>query len=260
MYLRPLHNRSYPAMKSLLKKFIPGRWLDYYAKYKYHNKISRFQNLEAREVFERIYRDNLWGSRESRSGPGSSHLQALQIAPEFRKALDRAGIQSILDAPCGDFNWMSVMDLSGISYTGIDVVGELIENNLKNYSRPEINFIKMDLLRDDLPKADLILNRDCLVHFAYQDVDRALKNMIRSGSSYLMTTTFPGQRLNFDITTGDWRPLNLERGPFHFPKPLITLPEPVEKKYALENKGKMLAVWDLKSLEKHLENHVRSFK
>ena len=242
-------------MKSLLKKFIPGLWLDYYAKIKYNKKESRFLNMEASVVFERIYRENLWGSPESRSGPGSTREQALKVAPDFRKILDHLGIKSILDAPCGDFNWMSSMDLNGIQYTGVDIVGDLIEKNQSRYQRTGIQFINLNLIQNSLPKADLILNRDCLVHFSYEDIGRALKNMIRSGSTYLMTSSFSGQSLNFDITTGDWRPLNLEIHPFYFPKPQMVIPEPVEKKYRLENKGKMLAVWDLKALERHLINN-----
>lgn len=247
-------------MKSILKKIVPGLWLHYYTKYKYRKKESRFLNMDTHEVFEQIYRENLWGDPESHSGPGSSRQQAIKLAPDFRNTLDRLGIKSILDAPCGDFNWMSVMDLTGIRYTGADIVGELIEKNQSRYQRPGMQFIKSNLIQDPLPKADLILCRDCLVHFSYEDIGRAIKNMIRSGSTYLMTTSFPGQRLNFDITTGDWRPLNLEIHPFLFPKPLMEITEPVEKKYRLENRGKMLGVWDLQTLERHLLNHGYQFK
>ncbi len=244
----------------MLKKIIPGLVLDYYAKYQYNKKKSRFLNLEAGKVFERIYRENLWGSPESHSGPGSSRQQAIKLAPDFRNTLDRLQIKSILDSPCGDFNWMSVMDLTGILYTGADIVGELIEENQSRYQRPGMLFIKSNLIQDPLPKADLIVCRDCLVHFSYEDIGMALKNIIKSESTYLMTTSFPGQRLNFDITTGDWRPLNLEIRPFLFPKPLMEIAEPVEKKYRLENRGKMLGVWDLKTLERHLINHGYQFK
>ena len=49
---------------------------------------------------------------------------------------------------------------------------------------------------------------------------RALRNICDSGSTYLMTTSFPGRRKNEDIVTGQWRPLNLEVAPVAFPAPL----------------------------------------
>jgi hypothetical protein len=39
------------------------------------------------------------------------------------------GAQSLLDAGCGDFNWMRTVDLPGIKYIGVDVVSDLIERN-----------------------------------------------------------------------------------------------------------------------------------
>ena len=260
MYLGPIQFSVHSPMKSLLKKYIPGLWLDYYAKFKYNKKKSRFLNMEANEVFERIYRENLWSNPESRSGPGSTRVQALAIAPDFRKILDQLEIRTILDAPCGDFNWMSAMDIAGIGYTGIDIVSPLILENERRYSKPGINFLRKDLTRDTLPCADLILSRDCLVHFSYRDIGRALKNMISSQSRYIMTTSFPAQGVNYDITTGDWRALNLEIHPFYFPKPVAFVPESVDKKFEKCNKGKLLGVWDLKILEQHLSKNDYQFQ
>ena len=83
----------------------------------------------------------------------------------------------------------------------------------------------LDLTRDALPPADLLLCRDCLVHLSYADIRRALANVARSGIPYVLTTTFPGAKANEDIVTGDWRVINLEAAPFGFPPPLHLLNE-----------------------------------
>jgi len=79
--------------------------------------------------------------------------------------------------------------------------------------------------RDSLPSADVILCRDCLVHFAFADIWRALRNFRASGARYLLTTTFLEHEQNEDIEDGDWRMLNLRRPPFDFAAPFDVLIE-----------------------------------
>jgi hypothetical protein len=55
-----------------------------------------------------------------------------------------------------------------------------------------------DLVTADLRQVDLVLVfcRDCLVHLFNRLAGRALANIKRSGSRYLLTTTFPGRDSN----------------------------------------------------------------
>jgi hypothetical protein len=89
---------------------------------------------------------------------------------------------------------------------------------------------------------DLILCRDCLVHLSLADIDAALKNIARSGSTYLAATTFPGRGVNPDIKTGGWRPLDLQAHPFYFPEPLAIINEQCTEAAGLYA-DKSLAVW-----------------
>ncbi len=84
-----------------------------------------------------------------------------------------------------------MLDLKGIHYIGADIVGELVAQNRQLYQMDKVIFTKLNSLRSDLPKVDLIFCRDCLGHYSFSDIFMALKNMRRRGSSYLLTTTFP---------------------------------------------------------------------
>src|SRR5262249_12976094 len=86
-------------------------------------------------------------------------------------------------------------------------------------------FAHGDITRDQLPSVDVILCRDCLVHFCLTDIRAALSNFKRSRSGFLLTTTFIDFQTNADISTGAWRQLNLERAPFDFPPPQATIDE-----------------------------------
>jgi hypothetical protein len=49
-------------------------------------------------------------------------------------------IHSLLDLPCGDFNWMQHVDLQGIKYTGGDIVEALVARIRHNTAMPSAAF------------------------------------------------------------------------------------------------------------------------
>jgi len=171
------------------------------------------------DVFTQIYKTRGWRSRESASGPGSTVAITATIRKLIPELVTRYNVQTFLDIPCGDFNWMKEVDLSGIRYIGADLVADLISENERNYPVSNICFTQLDLIRDSLPESDLILTRDCLVHLSFDDCSSALKNIKASKSTWLLTTTFPAIETNEEIHTGDFRKINLCKEPFNFPAP-----------------------------------------
>jgi hypothetical protein len=186
-------------------------------------------------VFTAIYRTNAWQNAESRSGHGSTVERCRPVMRALAELVEQFDVKSLLDAPCGDFNWMKEVELPGVRYVGVDVVEELIERNRHLYGRPGREFLCLDVTQGPLPRADAIFCRDCLVHLCHADVLRALAAFRRSGSRLLIATTFPAVRANEDVATGGWRPLNLEAAPFGLPPPLrlmsdgCLIPEYVDK-------------------------------
>ena len=152
--------------------------------------------------------------------------------------------------PCGDFHWMSRVDLDGIDYIGGDIVANVVNANKINEQK-NIVFRHMNLVEDALPTVDLILCRDCLVHFSTADVFLALKNICMSGSRYLLTTTFSSCTQSYEIHTGQWRPLNLMIPPFSFPEPKILINEKCTEGNGLYS-DKSLGLWAITDVEKCL--------
>lgn len=162
--------------------------------------------------FKKVFTTNLWGSRESRSGKGSELRQTHKLISEIPKIIDTYNISSILDAPCGDYNYMKEIKLK-CNYIGIDIVPELIELNLSKYN--DVDFRCLDITCSDLPKCDLVLVRDCLTHLTNNDVEKAIKNIEKSGAKFLLVTSYPDHQENLDLTNGQWRRLNMEKSPFN---------------------------------------------
>ena len=63
-------------------------------------------------VFKQHYQRNTWGCSESLSGEGSTLDQTAAIRGALPQLIREFRIQSMLDIPCGDFNWMKMLDLT----------------------------------------------------------------------------------------------------------------------------------------------------
>lgn len=188
-------------------------------------KIARLRSMSMEKVFTEAYQKNIWGDSESRSGHGSNIRNTTTLRAALPLFLRELGTRTMLDIPCGDFHWMKEVDLEVSLYIGGDIVKELIENNNQKFGSPTRKFLVLDITKDELPGVDFIFCRDCLVHFSNEDVFRAIKNIKKSNSKYLLTTTFTQRETNEDIVTGWWRPLNFQKAPFNFPEPIKVVNE-----------------------------------
>ena len=131
----------------------------------------------------------------------------------------------MLDIPCGDFNWMKNIELNLLEYIGADIVKEIVRLNNEKYSNDKRRFVCLDIIKDNLPRADMVFCRDCLVHLSNDNVLKSIENIKRSNSKYLLTTTFTECEINEDIVTGDWRIINLLKEPLNFPNPILLINE-----------------------------------
>ncbi|RAO67043.1 uncharacterized protein BHQ10_003055 [Talaromyces amestolkiae] len=196
--------------------------------------------------FNQIYNDNTWGSSESRSGRGSELAQTQHIRGALPSLLAELGVSSLLDVPCGDFHWMQHVDLGAIKYIGGDIVEDIITENQRTFkSRKNVSFKTIDILKDELPKADAVLCRDLFVHFTLDDALRGIANVCRSGATYLIATTFTDRLTNSETLLLDmWRPLNMVQPPFNFPSPVAVINEQcTDMDFGLDYSDKCLGVW-----------------
>jgi hypothetical protein len=211
--------------------------------------LSR-KSREMRRVFAAIHATKSWGSAESASGPGSTRERAATFLDELVRLVRSLGVATLLDAPCGDFNWTAPLADAVEAYVGVDVVPAIIQENRRRSATPRRRFLCRDMIRQRLPRADLVFCRDALVHLCETDVFAALASFRRTGARHLIATTFVGDRPNPDIRTGEWRPLNMERPPFRFPAPLALVDEHCEHTGGIY-RDKRLGLWRLDDLPNH---------
>lgn len=223
------------------------------AERRFAEEASALEALDLAGRFERMYETNLWSGSESRSGVGSSLAATARLRAELPRLLHSLDVRRLLDVPCGDFHWMSRVDLSGIEYVGGDIVRAAVEANQARHGGRDRRFVVADLTTGPLPAGDAIFCRDCLVHFSFVNIAQSFRVMRSSGASWLLATTFTGPRDNADVTDGDWRPLNLEMAPFHLPSPVATINEECTEEggaYA----DKSIGVWRIDDLPTEIQS------
>ena len=197
-----------------------------------------------KQLFTDKYKNNSWKGTESRSGPGSSLKNNIKLLEALPYIIRQYNINSILDAGCGDFNWLKHFDFNLIkSYLGVDIVDEAIQDN-KKYETSNIQFKQMDIVNEPLNICfDLIICKDCLFHLSFKDALRALQSFKQSCSTYLLATTFIGYPNN-DILTGNWHRIDMETEPFNMGKPVYLI-ENAENLPKTTNIEKSIGLWKI---------------
>jgi hypothetical protein len=209
-----------------------------------HKLWGDVQALNAKDKFTAIYKLNLWNNEESLSGGGSTVRRTIKIRQMLPDLLHSYNVKSICDAGCGDFNWMQHLKCTAITYTGVDIVGDVISRNNIQYGNTNTRFLELDIIHDIVPRVDLILCRQCLFHLSFTDIRAALVNFKASMSMYLLATHQPNVDKNVDIITGGCRAVNWTRPPFNFPEPITTISE--------DYSGQCLALWRLDDIKPEL--------
>jgi hypothetical protein len=197
-------------------------------------------NDETRAVFTKIYQTVGWsgGYPETVSGAGSTR----ESTAGFREGLSAClanGLlgpsPTILDAPCGDFNWFR--EVTGYHrYVGMDIVEEMVAENTRKHASDTVRFVAGDITGDPLPPADVMLCRDCLIHLPDAMVWEMLGNFARSGIPRLLLTSHANPD-NVDMgAPGGYRPINFLLPPYAFPTPVLQIADflgPYEKHVCL---------------------------
>lgn len=69
------------------------------------------------------------------------------------------------------------MEATGVRYSGIDVVPELIEHHKNTVRNPRVRFFCADITNHRLPEGDLCLIRQVFQHLSNDEIAKALDNL-----------------------------------------------------------------------------------
>ncbi|WP_171241412.1 hypothetical protein [Ruegeria sp. HKCCA5491] len=202
-----------------------------------------------------------WSGRRNnpRSGPGSILRATAPLREALPRIFDKLEVKTFLDAPCGDWNWMQNVDLEGLHYIGGDISLEVLEDVKQKHESSALEFIHLDKTSDSLPKADLMLCRDCLFHLKWWLRWAFFENFVDSDIPYLLMTMHfvsKNPRLN---RNGGYKRFNPCVAPFNLCQPIQTISETgeinLDPEFMATNKGKnqrALGLWSREQIKQAL--------
>jgi 2-polyprenyl-3-methyl-5-hydroxy-6-metoxy-1,4-benzoquinol methylase len=181
---------------------------------------------------------------ETADGPGATLALTENLRVWLADLLKRAKICTMLDAACGDWSWMRLVDLGVTEYTGWDCDPgrvdtcrrRLTDGDFASLDRPNAQFDVKNLLTVDdaeLAGYDLVLCRDFLMHVTNEHVAAFLDKVKRGDNTLLLATTFPGADNSaraYDPARATWtgymeQALDLTAEPFNLPAPIDSFAE-----------------------------------
>lgn len=179
---------------------------------------------------------------ETADGPGATVALTEDLRGWLSALLRRSEVCTMLDAACGDWSWMRLVDLGATEYTGWDVDPGRIDTCRRRIAtgdfvpldRPNTVFEAVNLLTvDEIGYYDLVLCRDFLMHVPNEHVSAILRKIRAGGSLLLLATSFPGAdnaARAWHPETATWagymeQPLDLCAPPFSLGIPLESFAE-----------------------------------
>jgi Methyltransferase domain len=168
-------------MKSWLRSLIPGPVLKAYHRLKMRKEERRNADRTPEQVFSEIYREGKWGSgvKPFCSGAGSAEdvITRPYVAAvcSFLRSFDVK--PHVVDLGCGDFSVGSLMIQDCESYTGVDVVPDLVRHHQESVHDPKVRFLCLDIVRDELPPGDVCIIRQVLQHLSNEQIGKVLAKL-----------------------------------------------------------------------------------
>lgn len=195
------------ALRKTLRALVPQSILEWRRQWRH---ARHFGDADYAETFRIVHDKNLWQSDESVSGGGSTVAFTASIRASLAEWLARREIRSLVDLPCGDFNWMRLVTFpEGMAYTGIDIVPALIETNTAKYAALGRNFELGDIIAGPVPAAEAYFCRDVFIHFPNDAVEKSIANVRAAGAKYLLASTFPDVTDKVDTVFPNSRRMNM---------------------------------------------------
>jgi len=137
-----------------------------------------YDDLTDAELLVKVKRG--WRCDETPCGTGSTIRNSSRIRTALPLIFEQYNIQSVVDAGAGDLHWAKLVDWP--DYQGFDL-----------YPRHK-DVKQLDITKQVLPKADLVICRHVLNHLSIKMAEQALGFFAMSGAKYLLMTMCDNQQ------------------------------------------------------------------
>ena len=168
-------------VKSALKSILPETVRSIWRRQQLEAVRRRNSGRQVADIFMEIYRQNRWGGDRGsfNSGSGSSSTHADAYARAICAFIRDHNVRRVVDLGCGDFRIGARLVGAEITYTGIDIVPDLVRANTERHGGERVRFACLDIISDPLPEGDLCLIRQVLQHLSNEQISGVLANVAK---------------------------------------------------------------------------------
>jgi hypothetical protein len=162
-------------MKQTLLGFTPKPLLEGYRSFKRGLKRRRDSRKTTEEIFTEIYRTAKWGGSVGGLCSGGGSLHEAIVEPYVSKVIALLGGITdfpvhIVDLGCGDFRVGRRFLEHCESYTGVDIVSDVVAANQAEFGSARCQFVKLNIIDDPLPPGTVCFVRQVLQHLSNDQI------------------------------------------------------------------------------------------
>lgn len=161
--------------------------------------FNKYFYRDSAKVFKSIYSKKLWTpdllkkKYKYYSGTGSYNSD---IVDDYIKSLKKFiskmdNVPDIVDLGCGDFEVGSKLINSCKNYVAVDIFKDLINSNKSKYKKTKVNFLCLDITKDELPNGDIGILRQVLQHLSNKSIKNFIKNLDNKYKYIILTEHYP---------------------------------------------------------------------
>ena len=169
--------------------------------------VRKKQPWPTKAVMDQIYEQHLWGGQayDFYSGEGSHHPDIvnpyLDVVTAFLKSHNNS--LNVCDFGCGDFNIGQHLFQYTKNYIAIDIVEALIERNKRKFNFDHLQFLCLDIAKDELPVADCAIIRQVFQHLSNAEILQITEKLYQY-KYLILTEHIPSEAFipNLDIISG----------------------------------------------------------
>lgn len=209
--------------------------------------FEKAKKLSLKEQWEALFKikigslpidfDYAWGKSSA-----TGLKNAKEIIDKLPGILQKYKVRTFLDIGCGGYHWMSKIDFGATKYLGVDIVEDLIKHNQKKFKG--VGFGVFDITNKIPGAFDMVFMRSVLIHLTIAQGLKAIDNIKKSKSRYLMVSTCPHLDINNDTNCLMLVNKNLQLKPFNFPKPL----ELIKQRPDVKGNDEYIGIWEIAKL------------
>lgn len=230
------------SIKSNIRKLIPYSLITAYRRHKRIKSQKLNVNKSTEQVFSEIYKENAWGGEKGDfySGGGTTIENIANKYVEYFDSIQsefKLSELAVVDLGCGDMRIGGRIAPLFRSYTGVDVVKDLIQHHNEKLASPSVSFKHLNIVDDELPEGDVCLVREVMQHLSNEQILEIIPKLGKYKYVFVtehIPTPNPDLKFNLDKPHGGDVRLYDNSGVYLTKPPFNVLESKVEKVLEVE--------------------------